>query len=117
MSQPTATEQAVNGPSTIATITFSKEDKSFTVASGANLRQKAIENGIDLYTFKGKITNCGGIGQCATCMVDIEEGLENLSPKTDFEERKLKRKPESYRLACQAMVNGSITVKTKPPKK
>ena len=102
---------------TIATIKFSKEDKEFTVASGSNLRQKAVENGIDLYTFKGKITNCGGIGQCATCMVSIEEGMENLSPKSDFEERKLKRKPESYRLACQAIVKGDVTVKTKPPKK
>jgi len=117
MSPSASTEQTVSAPSTIAKITFSKEDVSFTVASGSNLRQKAIENGIDLYTFKGKITNCGGIGQCATCMVEIEEGMENLSPRSDFEERKLKRKPESYRLACQTIVNGAVTVKSKPPKK
>ena len=65
MSSSVGTEQAVKTPSTIATIKFSKENQSFTVASGANLRQKAVENQIDLYTFKGKITNCGGIGQCA----------------------------------------------------
>ena len=117
MSQPAASDQVSNSSTTIATITFSTEDKSFTVASGSNLRQKAIENGIDLYTFKGKMTNCGGIGQCATCMVEVEEGMENLSEKTDFENRKLKRKPEGYRLACQTVVNGSVTIKTKPPKK
>lgn len=117
MSPSVGTEQAISTPSTIATITFSKEDKSFTVASGANFRQKAVENQIDLYTLKGKITNCGGIGQCATCMVEIEAGMENLSPKSEFEERKLKRKPENYRLACQTMVHGPVTVKTKPPKK
>lgn len=117
MSQSVSPEQAATSPSTIAAITFSKEDKSFTVASGSNLRQKAIENGIDLYTLKGKITNCGGIGQCATCMIEVEAGMENLTPKTEFEERKLKRKPETYRLACQTMVHGPVTIKTKPPKK
>ena len=117
MSQSATTDQVVTNPSTLATVNFVKEDKSFKVANGSNLRQKAIENGIDLYTFKGKITNCGGIGQCATCMVEIEEGQEYLSPKTEFEDRKLKRKPNSYRLACQTMVNGPVTVRTKPPKK
>ena len=119
MSQSVTPQAESTSPmtTTIATVKFAKEGKKFTVASGSNLRQKAIENDIDLYTFKGKITNCGGIGQCATCMVAVEEGIENLTPKTDFEERKLKRKPANYRLACQAMVLGDVTIKTKPPKK
>lgn len=100
--------------STLAKIKFAKEDKEVTVAVGANLRQKALENGIDLYTFKGKLTNCGGYGQCGTCIVNVVEGAEYLSPKTDFEVRKLKRKPDTYRLACQAMVNGPVNVETKP---
>lgn len=101
-------------PSTLAKITFIKEDKEVVVAAGSNLRQKAIENGIDLYTFKGKLMNCGGVGQCGTCVVNVVEGADGLSPKTAFEERKLKRKPETYRLACQAMVNGTVRVETKP---
>jgi len=40
--------------------------------------------------------------------------MENLSPKTDFEKRKLKKKPENFRLACQTMVNGPVVIKTKP---
>lgn len=98
----------------MANITFLKEDKLVIAADGANLREKAIQNTIDLYTLRGKLTNCGGYGQCATCVVEIVEGLEHLSPKTDFEERKLKKKPSNYRLACQTQVNGDITVKTKP---
>jgi ferredoxin len=47
-------------------------------------------------------------------VVEIVEGIENLSPRTDFEEKKLRKKPDSYRLACQTVVNGDITVKTKP---
>lgn len=95
-------------------IKFVKEDKEVVAAQGANLRIKAIENQVDLYTFGGKLMNCGGYGQCGTCIVEIVEGMENLSPRTAFEERKLKKKPASYRLACQTLVNGEVSVKTKP---
>lgn len=97
-----------------ASIKFLKENKEVFASDGANLRIKAIENGIDLYTFKGKLVNCGGYGQCATCLVEVVEGMENLSPRTEFEERKLKKKPETYRLACQALVHGAVSVRTKP---
>lgn len=96
------------------TIKFVKENREVVVANGANLRIKAIENGVDIYTLKGKMLNCGGYGQCGTCIVEIVEGMENLSPRTDFEERKLKKKPQNYRLACQTVVNGPVSVKTKP---
>jgi ferredoxin len=98
----------------MANIKFVNEDLEVVAADGANLRTKAIENRVDLYKTWGKLSNCGGYGQCGTCIVEIVEGLENLSPRTDFEQRKLKRKPESYRLACQAIVNGPVSVKTKP---
>lgn len=98
----------------MSTIKFIKEDKEVVIANGANLREKALQNGIDIYKWRGKLMNCGGYGQCGTCIVEIVSGMENLSPKTDFEERKLKKKPENYRLACQTLVNGSITVNTKP---
>ena len=97
-----------------AAIKFLKENKEVIVADGANLRFKALENGIDLYTFMGKMTNCGGYGQCGTCIVEVVEGLEHLSPRTEVEDRKLKRKPASYRLACQALVQGLVSVNTKP---
>ena len=98
----------------MANIKFVKEGKEVTAASGANLRLKAIENGVDIYTFKGKLTNCGGIGQCGTCLVNITEGADQLSERTDFENRKLKKRPASCRLACQTLVNGSVCVETKP---
>jgi ferredoxin len=98
----------------ISMIKFLKEDREVIVADGANLRQKALENGVDIYTFMGKMMNCGGYGQCGTCIVEIEEGMENLSPRTDVENRKLKKKPDTYRLACQTLVNGPVSVNTKP---
>ena len=102
----------------MSTIKFVKEDKEVIFAMGANLREKALQSKIDIYTFKGKLTNCGGYGQCGTCVVEIVEGMENLSPRTAFEQKRLKKKPDSYRLACQATVNGPVSVETKPkPKK
>jgi len=98
----------------MTTIKFLKENREVVVADGANLRLKALENNIDLYTLVGKMTNCGGYGQCGTCIVEIVEGMANLSPCTEVEQRKLKKKPENYRLACQTLVNGSVSVKTKP---
>ncbi|MBE9114582.1 (2Fe-2S)-binding protein [Lusitaniella coriacea LEGE 07157] len=98
----------------MANIKFVKEEKEIIAADGANLREKALENDIDIYTMMGKITNCGGYGQCGTCIVEIIEGEENLSERTDFEQRKLRKKPDSYRLACQTLVNGPISVNTKP---
>jgi ferredoxin len=95
-------------------IKFVKENKEVIAADGANLRLKAMQNSIDIYTLLGKMTNCGGYGQCGTCIVEVVEGIENLSPRTDVENKKLKKKPENYRLACQTLVNGPVSVVTKP---
>lgn len=98
-------------------IRFVSENKEIIAADGANLRMKALENQIDLYTFTGKMMNCGGYGQCGTCIVEIVEGMENLPPRTEAEARILKKKPDTYRLACQTIVNGPISVQTKPQKR
>jgi len=95
-------------------IKFVKENQEVVAANGANLRERALQNRIDLYTFKGKLMNCGGYGQCGTCIVEIVEGIENLSPLTEVEKRKLRKKPDTYRLACQTLVNGPVSVITKP---
>ncbi|MGK7906767.1 MAG: 2Fe-2S iron-sulfur cluster-binding protein [Synechococcus sp.] len=96
------------------TINFLNEGKSITVADGANLRRVALENDIDIYKMVAKLMNCGGAGQCTTCIVDVVEGADNLSERTTPEVRKFKRKPDTYRLACQTKVMGDISVKTKP---
>lgn len=98
----------------MTTITFVKEDTEVIAAMGSNLREKALQNRVDIYTLGGKLRNCGGYGQCATCIVEVAEGMSNLSPKTDFEKRRLKKKPDNYRLACQTMVNGPVKIITKP---
>lgn len=99
----------------MANIKFVHEDKEVIATNGVNLREKALENRIDIYTLKGKMLNCGGYGQCGTCLVEIVEGMENLSERTPPEEKKLKKKPDTYRLSCQTIVNGGdVSVVTKP---
>jgi ferredoxin len=112
-SEPSATPK----PGLMPSIKFVKEDKLVFAAEGANLRFKALENQIDLYTFSGKMMNCGGYGQCGTCVVEITEGMENLSPRTEVEDRKLRKRSPNCRLACQTLVQGPVSVVTKPDKK
>lgn len=105
----------------MALIKFVKENKEIEAPLGSNLRFKAQENNIDIYTFMGKLTQCGGYGQCGTCVLDIVEGMENLSPRTAIEEKMLRKRPSSCRLACQTTIQGSfqgsVIVETKPDKK
>lgn len=81
---------------------------------GTNLRLKAMESGVDLYKSMTKLLNCRGNGKCGTCIVEVVAGAENLSSRTSVEEQKLNKKPATYRLACQTLVNGNVAVKTKP---
>ncbi len=53
----------------MANIKWESENQEVIAADGANLRLKALENRIALYTFTGKMMNCGGYGQCGTCIV------------------------------------------------
>ena len=101
----------------MARIKFVKENKEIEASLGSNLRFKAQENDIDLYTFMGKLAQCGGYGQCGTCVVDIVEGAENLSPRTAAEEKLLRKRPSSCRLACQTIIQGPASIETKPDKK
>ena len=54
---------------------------------------------------------CGG-GMCRTCICKIEEGIENTNKLTKKELKLLTNKDIqlSKSLACQTIVNGSITV-------
>jgi len=104
----------------VHSVTFVRETKSFDVPDGANLRMEAIARGIDLYRGPAKLLNCRGRGKCKTCRVRVApEG--NASPRTAAE---LPRAPGSilqiidhreligWRLACQTRVRGPISVTT-----
>jgi ferredoxin len=84
------------------------------IEEGTDLRRALIKEKVDVYTFGGKLRNCGGGGQCGTCLVAFEEGLQNTNEKSPKEEIMLASKPANWRLACRTLVYGDITIKTKP---
>lgn len=92
------------------------DGKTLEVQKGSIMRTSVVKNGLELYTGMAKLTNCGGTGSCSTCWVDVKEGAENLSPRTAAEEKKGAKRPPTYRMACQALVNGDVTVETPPAK-
>ena len=96
-------------------IRFLREGRDVECYPGENLREVALREGIELYGLKGKLGNCGGCGQCITCFVDVDGASAGaLSGQTAVEEQKLRRRPPSWRLACQALVLESLVVLTRP---
>ncbi|KAK4532948.1 hypothetical protein CCYA_CCYA14G3805 [Cyanidiococcus yangmingshanensis] len=92
------------------------EPRTLEAPAGSNLRKVLLENKVDVYTLRGKLTNCGGGGQCGTCVVDILEGQVNTNPR-GWRETKIfenKKAPETWRLSCCTKIEGPITLRTKP---
>jgi len=97
-------------------IRFVREGRDLECYPGENLREVALREGVELYGLKGKLGNCGGCGQCITCFVDVVPtgSAAPLSPPTAVEERKLRGRPATWRLACQSLVEHSLLVVTRP---
>jgi ferredoxin len=97
-------------------IRFVREARDVECYPGENLREVALREGIALYGIKGVLGNCGGCGQCITCFVEVPEATSSaaLSPRTGVEEQKLRNRPPNWRLACQALVQQSLVVLTRP---
>ncbi|KAL3528719.1 hypothetical protein ACH5RR_008041 [Cinchona calisaya] len=72
---------------------------------GQKLRDIMLDANVELYgPYARPLLNCGGGGTCGTCIVEVVEGRELLTPRTQKEKEKLQRNPRTWRLACQAMV-------------
>jgi ferredoxin len=97
-------------------IRFVREQRDVECYPGENLREVALREGIELYGLKGRLGNCGGCGQCITCFVEVVEGgaANALTEQTAVEQLKLRRRPQTWRLACQALVQKSVMVLTRP---
>ena len=84
------------------------------VKQGMVMRTAIQENGLEIHKgMKAKMSSCGGAGQCASCWVEVLEGIENLSEPTAAEERMRKARPESWRMACQSTLKGPVSVEVK----
>ncbi|XP_071708854.1 photosynthetic NDH subunit of subcomplex B 3, chloroplastic-like [Rutidosis leptorrhynchoides] len=97
-------------------------DKAVAVSGEKLLRTIMSDNKLELYGMYGKLMNCGGGGSCGTCIVEVVEGNEVLNERTNTELKYLKKKPESWRLACQTIVgnkenSGKVVIQRLPQQK
>lgn len=93
--------------------------KASSVSGDKLLRNIMLDSKIELYGAYGKVMNCGGGGSCGLCLVEIVQGDELLNERTTTEQRYLKKKPETWRLACQTIVgdkenSGTVVVQRLP---
>ncbi|KAK9149289.1 hypothetical protein Scep_008046 [Stephania cephalantha] len=76
-----------------------------TACGGQKLREIMLNSNLELYgPYARPLFNCGGGGTCGTCIVEVVQGKELLSPRTEKEKDILKKKPKTWRLACQTTV-------------
>ena len=88
------------------TVTFVLPDgqiKRVESPSGESLLKIALDHGVPMEHA------CGGNGFCTTCMCDVKEGMDKLSPRNDREEN-MGITDDPKRLGCQAVVEGDVTV-------
>jgi ferredoxin len=100
-------------------IKFVNEKQEIEVPAGANLREEALKNGIQVYNGVERFAHCMGHGMCGACKVIVKTGQENLSPKSMLEKAALLRMLSSVgnkdlRLSCQTTVNGDCEIVTQP---
>jgi len=85
------------------------EETSFRAGYGANLRQAARYQDIEIYKGMNKYLNCRGLGACAKCLVEVEP-MENVDAHTLVE--KIHKVQSPQKLGCRVSVYGDITIRT-----
>lgn len=78
------------------------------VGEPGSLLDIALAHGVEI------MHDCQGSGVCGTCYVLVEQGAENLSPKSADEAATLESMTDNAhaaRLACQAVVRGNVVVR------
>ncbi len=82
--------------------TPSEEDKAFELEAGENI-------GFFCEEYGGACIACSE-GICGSCMIDVAEGMENLSPFTEAEQDFLDPEGTS-RLSCQCSIqSGTVRI-------
>jgi ferredoxin len=118
------TQEADNMPQ----VKFINEKKTVEAQHGENLRQVALQNGIQLYAGPHTVVNCRGNGLCGSCHVAVRKGAESCNQSGFWRIwekiriatgpllfwKRLGYKPEELRLACCTRVQGDIEVETHP---
>src|ERR1700730_18414932 len=89
------------------TVTYFHETTLEDVPRGQTLLDLSIRHRIP------HLQQCGGYGRCTTCRVQILDGLSNVSPLGEVEQKVASRRGWDVctRLACQTRVEGDVVIR------
>ncbi len=89
-----------------AQVTF--KDIGLTVSAPAGTRVIELSEKVG----SGIVYGCRE-GDCGTCLCQVEDGAENLSPPTELEQQLLREHfaGKNQRIACQTQIVGDVTLK------
>lgn len=90
-------------------IEFIPWKKTLTVSEGTSVYDAACQASLPI------ASSCSGKFTCGKCNVQVLEGSENLSPRTQPEEKLLEREknPPTDRISCRTFIHGDCSVTTR----
>jgi ferredoxin len=95
-------------------VTFVNEARIVEVDKGRNIRDVALECGIDVNNAEDFLgVNCRGRGFCTSCLCWVEESTPGAAGPRSFMER-LRALTGWKRLACRTRLDGDVKVFTMP---
>lgn len=92
-------------------------ERDLDVPKGANLNEACQKSHVNLFWSQwARMFNCRGIGLCGACPVRVLEGAEKLHAPTKKEVKRLRKRPEDFRLACQVKLEADLSIEPFPLK-
>ncbi len=86
----------------MATLRFNHSDEEIELPDGSGLAEACEEAGVPFACTEGV---------CGTCVIEVKEGMENLSEPTTEEKDFLGEESCGERLACQCKIRqGKVTI-------
>ena len=88
-------------------LTYADEKRKVKFSEAQSILEISNENQVEhLYI-------CGGLGRCSTCLVQILDGLENCSERSQKEQLIADKLdfPDDIRLACQTLLIGDAKIR------
>jgi ferredoxin len=80
----------------MAKLIFDNSEEEMEIADGSEITEACEEQGVPFACTEGV---------CGTCVIEVTEGMENLSPFTQ-EEKDFLGEQDKERLACQCKILG-----------
>jgi ferredoxin len=80
----------------LAKLIFENSDEELEIEDGSDIIEACEEQGVPFACTEGV---------CGTCVIEVKEGMENISPFTQ-EEKDFLGEQDQERLACQCRVLG-----------